>query len=159
MCRFTRFKSIYKVKSISTSLTSDSLLNCCLLDETQNSNEALLSVIWSIFPKHKSIIDSVVDLAVMRFNIWSLRLQYKYMDLVFSRVIQVEARKRDVKRSIILKDTRVSHESRRSRKVRSLDYGSGKYIIIYLFTIINIYICMLYLCMYIFIQIKVLYFI
>ena len=44
-----------KVKEVYNRLTEDSLLDRCLQGKTQNANEALHAVIWSIYPKIHNI--------------------------------------------------------------------------------------------------------
>ena len=77
----------------------------CLLDQKQNANELLYSVIWLIYPNNKfanfNIINSTACKAIMRFNMGekrSINLQNKYMDIVFSKVEEKSAKKRDKNR-------------------------------------------------------------
>lgn len=60
------------VKPIYEELSSDDLLTRCLGGFTQNSNESLNSLVWSMAPKNtssgKSVLDTAVYLAVLYFN-------------------------------------------------------------------------------------------
>jgi len=60
------------VKKIYEDLTREDLLSRCLGGFTQNANESLNSVVWSIAPKAissgKTIIDIATDVAVITFN-------------------------------------------------------------------------------------------
>jgi len=53
-------------------LSSDDLLNRCLGEYTQHSNESFNSLVWSIAPRSKSnektIVDIAYDLAIPIFN-------------------------------------------------------------------------------------------
>lgn len=123
-------------------LSNDGLLSCCLGGFTQNNNESLNAIMWSIAPKTslsgKILVDIAADIAVCKFNdgftsimeimqVLNLSMSYNY----YNFYTEADAKRvKAAKRSMSDAAQGLSKTSRKEEEDANIDlegqlYGAG----------------------------------
>ena len=114
---------VEEVRPIYCDLTSRELLSRCLLGATQNQNECLNGLIWSICPKTgfcgKAVVEMSAHLAAAQVNYGAVTLMAVLRDMGCQVGVFTEQslRKQDARRVKKAAEKMAEHEKRR-RKVR-----------------------------------------